>query len=255
MNDTVKSTEDLARLLHDAFARGAPLSQVPSSLIPQGIDDAYRVQERLLQLRGQRAGGWKVGAKSEAGPIQGAPLPADGIQASPARLDRAAFPVVGLELEIAFRLGRAFAPSPRGYSSDEVFDGPASFCAAIEVVSSRLAAWPEVDTLLQLADLQNHGALAVGRFIDYDPHFPFLSPSLDFRFDGDDIAQGRSVNPAGDLRRLVTWAVNHCTTRGLGFAEGTIVTTGSYTGLYLAQRSGTAEGAIAGLAPVSLRLD
>jgi len=255
MNDPASATEGLARLLHDAFASGVPLLQVPSNLVPEGIDDAYRIQERLLLLRGQRPGGWKVGAKSEAGPIQGAPLPADGLQAGPARLDRARFSVVGLELEIAFRLGRAFAPKPQGYSNDEVLAGVASFCAAIEVVSSRLASWPDVDRLVQLADLQNHGALAVGGFIDYDEDFPFLLPSLRFRFDGDDIATGRSVNPAGDPRRLLTWAVNHCTTRGQRFEEGTIVTTGSYTGLHLVRRSGIAEGQIRGLPPVSLRID
>jgi 2-keto-4-pentenoate hydratase len=255
MNDPANGAESLARLLNDAFAPAAALSQVPSGLVPRNADDAYRVQERLLQLRGQRAGGWKVGAKSESGPIQGAPLPANGIQASPARLDRAAFPVLGLELEIAFRLGRTFAPSARGYSSDEVLGSLASYCAAIEIVSSRLAAWPEVDRLLQLADLQNHGALAVGGFVDYDRHFPFLSPSLDLRFDGDRIAQGRSVNPAGDPRRLLAWVVNHCTMRGQRFEEGTIVTTGSYTGIYFAKRSGTAEGDIAGLPAVSVRLD
>jgi 2-keto-4-pentenoate hydratase len=246
--------ENLARLLRGAFESGAALSHAASSPVPEGVDGAYRVQQRLLQLRGKRIGGWKVGAKSEAGPIQGAPLPSDGIQASPARLDRAAFGVVGLELEVAFRFGRAFAPSHRSYSSDEVLEGLASFCAAIEVVSSRFAGWPDIDPLLQLADLQNHGALAVGGLVDYDDDFPFLSPALRFRFDGDDIAIARPANPAGDPRRLLTWAVNHCTTRGLHFEEGTIVTTGSYTGVHFAQRSGSAQGEIAGLPAVCLEL-
>jgi 2-keto-4-pentenoate hydratase len=255
MTDPADRSENLARLLRDAFASGVALPQPPSNLVPEQIEGAYRVQERVLQLRGNRAGGWKVGAKSEAGPIQGAPLPADGIQASPARLDRAAFSVVALELEIAFRFGREFAPSTRDYSIDEVLGGLASFGAAIEVVSSRFASWPDVDKLLQLADLQNHGALAVGAFLDYDRDFPFLSPSLHFRFNGDDIAKDRPVNPAGDPRRLLTWAVNHCTTRGLRFEAGAIVTTGSYTGIYFVQRSGVAEGEFAGLPAVHLRID
>jgi len=253
MNDPDHDAEELARLLRDAFASGAALSHWPSSVVPASAEGAYRVQQQLLQLRGQRAGGWKVGAKSGTGPIKGAPLPADGIQASPARLGRAR--AVGLELEIAFRFGRAFAPSNRSYPSDEVIGGLASFCAAIEVVASRFAGWPDVDPLLQLADLQNHGALVVGSFIDYDGGFAFASPSLRFGFNGHDIATDRPANPAGDPRRLLAWAVNHCTTRGLRFEEGTIVTTGSYTGLHLVQGSGTAEGQIAGLPPVRLSLD
>jgi len=254
MSDPGDGAQDLARLLSEAFASGVTLRHAPANLIPEAPDGAYRIQERLLQLRGQRTGGWKVGAKSEAGPIQAAPLPADGIHASPARLDRAAFCPVGLELEIAFRFGRAFAPSRQAYSSDEVVGSLASFCAAIEVVSSRFAAWPEVDKLLQLADLQNHGAMATGGFIDYDSDFPFRSPSLQFRFNGDEIATSRS-NPAGDPRTLLTWAVNHCTTRGKRFEEGTIVTTGSYTGIHFVHQAGTAEGRIAGLPSVCLNLD
>jgi len=249
------STDALARLLDGAFAHGAALTQVAPGLIPRSADDAYRVQDRLLQLRRQRAGGWKVGSKTATGPIQGAPLPAGGIHSSPVRWQRSAFPMIGLELEIAFRLGRDFEPSVQAYSSEEVLGSVSSICATIEIVSSRLAAWPQADKLLQLADLQNHGALVVGGLVDYDPHFPYLAPALEFRFEGDQIAQGQAANPAGDPRRLLAWVVNHCTGRGRRFEAGTIVTTGSYTGLYLASRSGTAEGAIAGLPPVSVRLD
>jgi 2-keto-4-pentenoate hydratase len=251
----VDPIEDLARLLCAARAPGAALLSAPSSPVLEGIDGAYRVQGRLLQLRGQRAGGWKVGAKSDTGPIQGAPLPDEGIQASPARLDRAAFGVLGLELELAFRFGRAFEPSPRGYADDQVMAALESFCAAIEVVSSRIAGWPDVDKLLQLADLQNHGALAFGRFIGYRDDFPFLSPSLRFAFDGHDVAAQTAANPAGDPRRLLPWVVNHCTTRGLRFEEGTIITTGSYTGVHFVDRPGIAEGEIAGLPPVQLSID
>ena len=252
MNDPA---EDLVRLLCAAHTPGAAPIHAPSSPVPDGIDEAYRVQERLLQLRGQRVGGWKVGAKSGAGPIQGAPLPADGIHASPARFDRAAFGVLGLELEVAFRFGCAFEPSQRGYSEEQVIAALESFCAAIEVVSSRFARWPDVDRLLQLADLQNHGALVVGHLVDYRGEFPFLSPSLRFTFDGEDIATQTPANPAGDPRRLLAWVVNHCTTRGLRFEEGTIVTTGSYSGVHFVDRPGTAEGEIAELAPVHLRID
>jgi 2-keto-4-pentenoate hydratase len=136
------ASEDLAQRLCTARASGAAPIDVPSNLIPETSEASYGVQERSLELLGWRPGGWKVGAKSMDGPIQGAPLPADGIHASPATLRRADFAVVGLELEIAFCFGRPFAPASRSYAAEEVIEGVASFCAAIEVVSSRLAAWP-----------------------------------------------------------------------------------------------------------------
>lgn len=255
MNRVDGPTESLARRLDGAFAPGGALGQLAPELVPVDAEAAYRVQERLLALRGQRIGGWKVGARSEDGPIQGAPLPDAGIHPSPARLQRSAYAAIGLELEVAFRFGRAFEPSPRPYDGLQVLEAVSAMCATIEIVSSRFAAWPQVDRLLQLADLQNHGALAAGAAVAYDPGFPFRAPTLEFRFDGECIAQGVRNNPAGDPRRLLAWAVNHCTTRGLRFEKGMIVTTGSFTGMHMARRPGTATGEIAGLPPVSVSLD
>ncbi len=255
MREAGSKAEQLARLLGAARVSGAALGHVPADLVPDDADSAYRTQEFLLDLGGQGVGGWKVGAKSEDGPMQGAPLPAVGIKASPARLRPAPGAVVGLELEIAFRLGRAFAPSVTGYPRDQVIGSLASMAAAIEVVSSRLAGWPEVDRRLQLADLLNHGALVVGSFVDYDGDFPFRAPAMSFRFNGEDIAGVAPANPAGDPRRLLAWIVNHCTSRGRGFEEGTLITTGSYTGIYRVRGGGTALGEIAGLPAVRLAID
>jgi len=248
-------TPQLALRLAQAFTTGAAIARLEAALVPADADGAYAVQDRLLQLLGGRAGGWKVGAKSPTGPIQGAPLPVQGLLASGAMVDRQAFTCIGIELEIAFRFGRHFAPAHRPYSEGEVIGALAGVCAAIEVVSSRFAAWPEVDRLLQLADLQNHGALIVGEFTDYRDDFPFAAPDVQFNFSGADITPKPAANPAGDPRRLLAWVVNHCTMRGRAFEVGTIVTTGTYTGMYRVSGAGIARGEIAGLAPVLLRLD
>jgi 2-keto-4-pentenoate hydratase len=248
------ATERLAQQLFAACASGAAPVDVPANWIPVSFEAAFDVQERLLELRGGRPGGWKVGSGSADGPIQGAPLPADGCHASPATLRRADFSLIGLELEIAFRFGRSFAPSPRDYGTEEIMDAVVSFGATIELVASRLKGWPNVDKRLQLADLQNHGALVFGEQVPYTRDFPFLAPELRFGFNGNDIAPHRPANPAGDPRRMLAWAVNHCTTRGRWFDAGIIVTTGTYTGCHFALEPGTAEGKIDGLPAVRLSI-
>jgi 2-keto-4-pentenoate hydratase len=252
--DLEGTTESLAQRLFAAQAAGAAPITVPPDLAPASVEAAYAVQERLRELRGGGPAGWKVGSNAPDGPILGAPLPADRIFPSPGTLRRADYAVVGLELEIVFCFGRSFAPSSQDYGAEEVIAGIASFCAAIEVVSSRLAGWPQVDKLLQLADLQNHGALIVGGQTKYDSHFPFLAPKLDFRFNGERITPNRPANSAGDPRRMLAWAVNRCTTRGRSFAQGTMVTTGTYTGCFFVTRPGTALGEIVGLPPVQLQI-
>ncbi|WP_454724940.1 MULTISPECIES: 2-keto-4-pentenoate hydratase [Cupriavidus] len=246
--------QELARLLAHAGGDGLRFADVPAALLPPDADAAYAVQAEVLRQRGTGIGGWKVGAKSATGPVQGAPLPADCVHAGPAALALGGLRRPGLELEIAFRFGRAFAPRATPYADAEVLDGIESVAAAIEVVASRYREWPAVDKLAQLADLQNHGALVVGDYVRYQPGYPFLHPALSFTFGGADVAGGAPANPAGDPRRLLPWLVNHCAARGIALGDGTVVTTGSYTGMYFPQQAGVALGTIAGLPPVALTL-
>ena len=245
---------ELARLLATAQETRSPLISLHPELVPVDTAAAFAVQHRTLALRDKAIGGWKVGAKSSTGPIQGAPLPGDRILGAGAAVRREDYPVLGLELEIAFRFGRVFKPSDYPYADEVVLAGVASMLATIEIVSSRFAQWPGVDKLCQLADLQNHGALACGEAVAYSADFPFTAPSLAFVFDGADIVKSPVANPAGDPRRLLAWVVNHCTARGIAVGGDVVITTGSYTGMHFASSPGTVVGEIRGLPPVSLTL-
>jgi 2-keto-4-pentenoate hydratase len=247
--------DDLCALLVGAHAARTQIENLPAGLVPADAAAARRVQRDVLARRGQRVQGWKVGAKSPTGPIQGAPLPADTVRPSPAGVRLGDFPVLGLELEIAFLFGRAFPLREQPYADGEVMDGVKSMLATIEIVSSRYAQWPEVDALAQLADLQSHGALVFGQAVAYAPDFDFATPRLDFRADEADVVQGRAPgNPAGDPRRLLPWLVNHAAGRGWAVGEDTIVTTGSYSGLHLLRSTATVAGRIEGLPPVILTI-
>ncbi|WP_176048710.1 2-keto-4-pentenoate hydratase [Burkholderia sp. BCC1644] len=249
-----QATHDLAVRLAAGWQHGIAFAALPSALVPADADDAYAVQAQLLAERRAAIGAWKVGAKQPDGPIQGASLPDDCRHASGVTLPRGAFRPLGLELEIAFRFGRDFAPRAAAYADDEVFDGIAQMGAAIEIVASRFREWPDVAPAAQLADLQNHGALVLGEMTGYRADFPFLTPHPAFTFDGRDIAATTGTNPAGDPRRLLPWLVNHASRRGIVLPAGTVVTTGSYTGMAFPQAAGTAVGRIAGLPPVSVTL-
>jgi 2-keto-4-pentenoate hydratase len=247
-------TQSLSQRLADARRDHVTLDTLPPEQMPADARAAYAIQHEILSLNGAAIGGWKIGAKGAEGPIQGAPLPSVDLHADGARLSREGFAPLGLELEIAFRFGRSFEPSTTPYSEDEVKAAIGSIGATIEIVASRYAAWPAVDKLAQLADLQNHGALIVGEFTPYREDFPFVAPSLRFSFDGHDVVEATPANPAGDPRRLLTWLVNHATSRGIAVTPETIVTAGSYTGMFFPRHPGTASGRIEGLAPVSLTL-
>ncbi len=253
MNET-ETTGDLASVLVAARLRRAALDTLSDDLRPSSADEAYAVQHTTLDHLKASVGGWKVGAKSPTGPIQGSPLPGDCVHRRAVTLDRNAYGKPGLELEIAFTLGRRFDAMSTPLSDQEVLDAVESMHAAIEVVASRFSNWPDVDKLWQLADLQNHGALVVGAPVRYDPRYPFVAPSLHFTFDGASTFEGLPSNPAGDPRRLLGWMVNHAVSRGVTLELGTVITTGSYTGIHFPTGPGVVVGVIDGLPPVELTL-
>jgi 2-keto-4-pentenoate hydratase len=252
---TTTDTSTLSQRLAVARRDRLTLDNLPAELTPADADAAYAIQHEILRLSGERIGGWKIGAKSATGPIQGAPLPVGDMYRDGVKLAREAFAPLGLELEIAFRFGRRFEPSNAPYSEAEVHAGIESIGTTMEIVASRYAAWPNVGKLAQLADLQNNGALVVGEFAPYRDDFPFVAPSLRFDFEGRDVGLAEPANPAGDPRRLLTWLVNHCAVyHGLAVTPEMVITTGSYTGMFFPQSAGTASGRIERLAPVSVTL-
>ncbi|MBX3670088.1 MAG: hypothetical protein KF778_16935 [Rhodocyclaceae bacterium] len=253
-SDIPMSTE-LAQALAAAFGAGEQIPAPPPEQVPASPEQAWAIQLQIINFCGDSTGGWKVGAKSPDGPIQGCPLPSRRIRPAPTRMRRSFFARVGLELEIAFRFGRSFQPGEGEVGEAEVLAAISEMAAAIEIVGSRYTTWPQVERLAQLADLQNHGALIVGDFVPYRTDFPFLEPQLAFNFDGTRICEGPHRNPAGDPRRLLTWTVNHSLRMGVPITPATAVTTGTYIGLYNPPGTGLASGVIDGLPPLELALE
>lgn len=246
---------NIAELIVDAMHSGQKITEIRPEYIPVDADSAYALQREILRLRETSVGGWKVGSKSTSGgPINGALLPEDGLFASGSQIEVIDYPQPILELEIAFRLNREFAPRAEAYSDEEVLGSIGSMGTTIEVVSSRFAAWPKVEPLLALGDLLNHGALIIGDFVPYDANFPFVEPAVTFTFADQDIVPGDGANPAGDPRRLLPWVVNHLTQNGETVTPELVITTGSYTGMHMTQGTGLAKGEIRGLPPISVEL-
>lgn len=244
----------LAHLITQAKRSRSLIQDLETTLQPDSKDDAYLTQQEILRLNSWEVGGWKVGSKSIDGAVQGSPLPRKCLFKPGQTFNPLDFPPVGLELEIAFRFKRDFAPRDDAYSEEEVLAGIGEMAATIEIVSSRFAAFPRVEPLTQLADLLNHGALIIGECVPYEPDFDFVKPSAEFTLEGESIVFSTVANPAGDPRRLLTWLVNHYTSHGQTLPAKYVITTGSYTGMHFAKTSGNVKGKIQGLPPVSLTL-
>ena len=213
--------------------------------------DAYAIQERVAAALGP-VGAWKVGAPSpEAEPVR-APIPEATVHASPAALPAAAFHRLGIEAEIAYRLGRDLPPRREPYAREEVEAAIEAILPAIEVVDTRLADHEAAGALWRLADNQTNGGLVLGPArADWRAVDPATQP-VRLHVDGAVVHEGRGGNGAGDPLRLLVWLADGCGAHCGGLRRGQVVTTGTLTGLRFVAPGAEVHADLPGLGHVAV---
>ena len=219
--------EEAARLLCAARG-GAPVHELPPSCRPQSDADAYDIQDAVTRQLGETVGGWKVGAGSPPTAAFCAPIFARMIRASPASYQAGELRLIGIEAEIAFRLGRDLPPRAAAYDRDEVVAG-AALHPAIEVVDSRYGDFRSLDRPSILADNFSNGGLVYGTAVPGWEALDLGGMRITVTEDGEPFADSRGGAARDPLGALVQF-VNLMSSRG-GALSGTIVTTGSWTGM------------------------
>jgi 2-keto-4-pentenoate hydratase len=236
--------DDAARLLVEARRQGRLVE--PFMPGPPRPEDAYAVQDAVARHLGAVAG-WKVGAKGPNETPSAAPLLADLIRPSPATWPSDALHMIGIEAEIAFRIGRDIEPRSEPLDEEEVCRAVESVHAAIEIVDTRLMGWADADRLWVLADNQSNGGFV------YDPdgiawrNQDFSDASVCLSINDRTIMERRGGNPSGDPRWLLRWLLGHCVQHRGGLRAGMLVTTGSYTGMTFIDPGASVEATFHGI--------
>ena len=250
-------TPDSLRAVADQLLRarrdGRPIP-VPADATPADMAEAYAIQDAVVAESGT-IGGWKVGAAGPRAEPRCAPIPSSLILQGPAHLPASRFHHLGVEAEIAFRIGADLPAKGSPYTKKELNAAIAAVMPAIELVESRWTGWPRTAKLWQLADSQSNGALIVGPsrtdWHDIDLAIQPVALTANDRV----LAEAIGGNIAGDLIRLVTWLANHAARRCGGLKAGDIVTTGSCTGMSFVTAGSTVRATFPGLGEAELTLD
>jgi 2-keto-4-pentenoate hydratase len=229
--DSIESyAQDLAR----AWRSGTTIP-LPDNR-PASRETAYKIQDRLAELLGEKVTGWKIGSSVKAiqeaeghdGPIPGRMF-ASGLFASPAQLPAAQFRRSKVECEFAFRLLRSFSASQQGYATDVIVNGLA-FHPAVEIAESRIdieASKRKRHTYDEIAD--NGGGIG---FV-FGPEVPewrgldFNSVEIDARIDGGPPITIHSGVYRRDPVEVAVEMVNDIVRRGHDLSTGEYLTTGS----------------------------
>ena len=232
------------RLAENRRVRG--IIDAPSGTL-SGQQAAYAIQDAVMHRLGP-IGAWKVGAAAPGAEPACSPIPAFAVHVAPGVLALAGDRPLGLEVEIAYRLGRGFAPGGPVPDDAEILDAVSSAHATIELCETRFTQGREADPLWLTADGQLNLGLVVGEEI---PGWRGLSPqdvAASLAVAGEVLIETRGGLAAGDPLPVLCWLVRHAVTTRGGIAAGTIVTTGSWTGIiFVPARAGDrVEATIAG---------
>lgn len=230
----------LTQALAAAWRDGQTTSAQPWTMALADAPAAYAVQDALAQAMGWFAPGlalhWKSGGPNRQAVLTHAPLPPAGVRASPARYDDMRFHTIGIEAEIALRLGQAVSPAQAAAltpaNAGALVDAMA---VSIEIVDSRWSEGSAAAVLLRLADLQSHGALVLGDWVPYAAR-DWAAQRCVARIGTREPVVRSGTHPLADpVWLLPTW-LQHATQHGQTVAVGTVVTTGSWVGMLPAAR-------------------
>jgi 2-keto-4-pentenoate hydratase len=214
-----------------AARKGPAIAQLPAGAIPETEEDAYLIQNAVIAKLGVRVGGWKVGI-SPLGGYFAAPIYVSTVVASPASLPARNFKIIGIECEIGFRFNKALPARIEPYTRDEVL-AACSLHPTIEVVDSRYQDFRAIDRLMVLADNFSNGALVYGPAAKDWDGIDLAHPPIEVTADGKHFADCTGLR-AGTPIELLLAAVQHANGRG-GVTAGTVITTGTHTGLVLTE--------------------
>ena len=200
-----------------------------------GLELAYNVQDQLIALRtavsGQTIAGYKIGVTTPRmqqmvgldHPIAGALL-SGGVMASPARVNSAAYVRLGLECEVAVRLGipldgRACAPS-----REQAAASISEVAAAFEIIEDRAADYKALDMPGLVADNSWNAGVILGEPRPL-PDLADLKGRL--RVNGEAADSGSTKDVLGHPLNSLIWLCEHLGRRNARIEAGQWIMTGS----------------------------
>lgn len=232
-------TKQAAQFFASEFRANKPFDSIPSSIAPQSIDESYVVQGEYLSLisdlRGD-FGGYKI-AYTTATMQQRSGLKEPGfgrlfaneIYNSPVTLKASNYVHLGLECEVAVRLGADLPASGAPYSRESVSEAISEVMVGIEVIDGRasedLEGIERIYTGLS-ANISGAGAVLgspVTNWRDID-----LAASYGVvKVNGEIVGEGYGSDVMGHPLEPLAWLANTLAERGASLSAGMVIITGS----------------------------
>ncbi len=237
----------------DAAVRAAP------------IEDAYKIQDALHRLlagsgRGEIAG-WKIALTSKAmqqmtgvdQPAAGA-LFSTGVRPSPARIDLADFHHLGVEFEVAVRLGDDLPATAGPWTRASVAGRVAACLPAFELVEDGDADYKALDAFTLIAQNTWNGGVVLGAPVAAWKGLDLENAVTRAWINDQPAGQGKTGDALGHPFEAVAWLANLLNGRGRMLTRGMLVMTGSSITTKFPAPGDRVRFAIEGLGDISLEV-
>jgi 2-keto-4-pentenoate hydratase len=214
--------------------------------LPTDYAEGFAIQERVVQALASPVVGWKV-MQVPQGPVIFAPILASGRVPAGGTWDVVGNQPAGIELEIAFLMGRDV---PQDAGRNRLLEAVADAHVVFELCQSRIAEPSLVPRHVMLADCIANSGVVVGDAIPDWRALELAARAGRLLVDGEPRAEGKSGDPLSALALLPPALGRH----GKALRAGDIVITGSLIGMHWFKGRHELRGSIDGCGEVALRL-
>lgn len=235
--------EELTTLLATLRREGRQQSGLEPRLVPVDEAAAYRIAGLVAERLGWERGGWKIAANKPqmqralrtTAPIYGC-VYSRFIFQSPVSLETSSLLHPIAECEYVVRLANDLPPRDAAYSAEEVEGAIGALHAAVEVAECRFRhddRFPPLPAIL--ADGSGAGSLVLSPEIDGWKAREIGSQPVILYVDGAEKRRGTAAEAIEHPLVPATWLANALSRAGIGLRSGEFISTGTCTGMVLAQ--------------------
>ena len=229
-NMTTERIDAAARELALARAQRRQIEQLPESCKPANDEDALAIQQRIVQLLGDKIGGWKV-SMPRGEHVFLAPLLASTIGSGSRYAIVPNTGVARIEPEVAFVIGKDFPPRAEEYAESDLPGAIKEARLILEIIGSRIADPNAVPFVEFLADSINNQGLLLGPAVANIFERQLEALSITVSDPSGTLMTHDGKHPNGHPLRPLLWLANFLSSRGDTLKAGSVVTTGSYAGV------------------------
>jgi 2-oxo-3-hexenedioate decarboxylase/2-keto-4-pentenoate hydratase len=229
-------TLEAAKAIASARRTCTPLQPLDPAIAPGDEAEGYRIQDAVHAVLAPQIGplvGYKIGCTSAV--MQrylGIPHPcgggvfARGVHASGVSLRHADYVRVGVECEIAVRMGRDLAPGD-AFTADSVAGAIDAYHPAIEIVDDRYADWRTIGAPALVADDFFAAGCVLGAAVPRAAAPDLLAVTGVALINGVEVGRGSGADVLGHPHAALAWLAGHLAAQRKILRAGQIVLTGS----------------------------